>query len=173
MAQSKPGAKLVNWIHGDSEDITHDGADMTIMTGNTAQAIIDDRDWLATLKNVRKSLRNDGLFVFETRNPEFEGWKEWNKDSSYRIVDVPNVGKVETWIDLLDVALPYVSFTWTWIFQEDSVTLTSVSKIRFRSRTEIEYDLMMSGYKIINIREAPDRVGKELIFIAKSNDLLE
>jgi ubiquinone/menaquinone biosynthesis C-methylase UbiE len=167
VAQSKPGAEHVQWIHGDSTIITHDNTDMVIMTGNTAQAITDDKDWATTLDNVRKSLRADGLFVFETRNPDFEGWKEWNKEASYRKVDIPTTGTVETWVDLLDVALPYVSFRWTWIFLKDNTTLASDSKIRFRSQNEVENDLVECGFQVIAIREAPDRIGKELVFIAK------
>ena len=170
VAQSKPNAKLVHWVHGDSEDLTDDSADMVIMTGNTAQAIVEDTNWMATLSYAKKSLRKDGHFVFETRNPEFEGWKEWNKEASYRKLDIPMIGIVETWVDLQNVSLPYVSFKWTWIFQKDGTTLTSDSRIRFRSRDEVEYDLNKVGFKITEVREAPDRVGKEFVFIAQRVD---
>ncbi len=108
MAQSKTGAERVQWVHGDSQDIPKTKTGMLFMTGNTAQAIIRDEDWKAMLGNVKKALRKDGLFVFETRNPEFEGWKEWTKELSYQKIHIPVVGTVETWVDLIEAELPHV-----------------------------------------------------------------
>lgn len=82
------------------------------------------------------------------------------------MVDVPGEGAVETWADLLDVALPLVTFRHTWVFA-DGATLTSGSTLRFRERAEVEADLAAAGYTVTAIRDAPDRPGRELVFLAR------
>ena len=82
------------------------------------------------------------------------------------MVDVPGEGAVETWADLLDVALPLVTFRHTWVFA-DGATLTSGLTLRFRERAEVEADLAAAGYTVTAIRDAPDRPGRELVFLAR------
>jgi hypothetical protein len=48
----------------------------------------------------------------------------------------------------------------------DGAVLTSDSTLRFREREEVEADLAASGYVVDGVRDAPDRRGRELIFLA-------
>jgi hypothetical protein len=45
--------------------------------------------------------------------------------------------------------------------------LTSDSAIRFRERGEIEEALTAHGYTVEQVRDAPDRPGQELVFVAR------
>lgn len=137
------------------------------MTGNVAQAIIDPTEWDATLRGVRRALRPGGHLVFETRGPHEGTWREWNRAASYRIADIEGVGAVESWVDLTDVRGPLVSFEWTWGFAADGAVLTSDSTLRFRERDEVEASLLAHGYVVDDIRDAPDRRGRELVFLAR------
>jgi len=47
--------------------------------------------------------------------------------------------------------------------------LISDSTLRFRSKNEIRDALKNSGFKLQEIREAPDRPGKEFVFIARAD----
>jgi hypothetical protein len=58
-----------------------------------------------------------------------------------------------------------VRFRWTWIFPDGEV-LTSDSTLRFREREEVEAALAEHGYAIVDVRDAPDRPGREFVFIA-------
>ena len=44
--------------------------------------------------------------------------------------------------------------------------LTPTSTLRFRTRPEVTASLAAAGYRIDEIREAPDRPGREMVFIA-------
>lgn len=50
----------------------------------------------------------------------------------------------------------------------DGRVLTSESTRRFRSRAGIEQSLQAAGYTLRDVREAPDRPGREMVFIART-----
>jgi hypothetical protein len=104
--------------------------------------------------------------VFETRDPAREVWQEWTHQASYRVTDVDGVGSVESLVETTDVSLPLVSFRWTWVFG-DGEALTSDSTLRFRKRAEVETSLVEHGYEVHDVRDAPDRPDRELVFLAR------
>ena len=53
------------------------------------------------------------------------------------------------------------------IFEADGTIITSRSTLRFRSREAIEVSLVASGFAVDEVRDAPDRPGRELVFIAR------
>lgn len=167
VARGKPGAERVTWIHGDATAVPPIGADLATMTANVAQAIADPADWQATLRAAHGSLRPGGLLVFETRDPARRAWLEWNREASHEVTDVPGVGAVEHWNDLLDVSGPLVTFRGTCVFASDGEVLTSESTLRFRERDEVEADLAAHGYLLEEVRDAPDRPGREFVFLAR------
>jgi len=166
VARAKPGAGRVRWIEGDATCLPPLQVDLATMTANVAQAIADEPDWHATLRGVHEALRPGGQLVFETRVPARRAWLEWNRAASHSVTDVAGVGPVETWVDLLHVHGPLVSFRWTYVFP-DGELLTSDSTLRFRERDEIEEALTAHGYRLDAVRDAPDRPGRELVFIAR------
>lgn len=167
VARAKPGAERVSWIHGDATCLPPMQVDLATMTGNVAQAIIDKPDWEGTLRGVFAGLRRGGHLVFETRDPAYRAWREWNRSSAYDVTDIPGVGKVERWGELTDISGPLVTFRSTWVFASDGRTLTSDSTLRFRQRDEVEADLTALGYALDDVRGAPDRPGREFVFFAR------
>lgn len=142
------------------------------MTGNVAQAIVEPACWHATLHGVHEALRPGNHLIFETRDPAARGWEEWTRELSHRTVEIAGVGPVETWVELVAVALPLVSFRWTWIFAADGAVLTSESTLRFREAGEVEAPLVQHGYMVEDVRDAPDRPGRELVFVARRDACL-
>lgn len=167
VARAKPGAEAVRWIHGDATDVPPLGADLAVMTANVAQVFLSDADWRDTLRAVGKALRPDGRLVFETRDPERRAWQNWSRDHTFSTVEVPGVGPVQSWCEVLDVSPPYVSFRWTYVFKSDGAVLASDSTLRFRDRGEIEASLQECGFVVDELRDAPDRPGRELVFVAR------
>lgn len=167
VARGKPGAEKVRWIHGDATGLPELQVDLAVMTGNVAQIFLSDEEWLATLHGVRAALAAGGRFVFETRDPARQAWLEWNREATYKRVEVPGVGVVENWTDLLEVREPFVKFRGTYVFGSDGATLTSESTLRFRSRAEVEGTLREAGFAVTDVRDAPDRPGKEFVFVAE------
>ncbi|MEZ0115327.1 SAM-dependent methyltransferase [Catenulispora sp. EB89] len=118
---------------------------------------------------VGAALRPGGHFVFETRRPQRRAWEQWAADTAPVVREVPGIGLVEQRNEVFSVDLPYVSFRYTYRFPDDSV-LTSESTLRFRERDELESSLGECGFDVVDVREAPDRMGKEYVFIGRRRD---
>lgn len=166
VARSKPNSERVRWISGDATSLPEMQVDLAIMTANVAQAIVEPSDWDGTLRGVYDALRPGGSLVFESRRPARRAWERWNRTDSYRTVSIDGVGVVETWVDVIDVSEPLVTFRHTWVFASDDEVMTSDSTLRFRECDEIEATLAAHGYIVNEIREAPDRPGHEFVFFA-------
>lgn len=149
----------VTWIHGDATTLPPMAVDLVTMTGNVAQVFLGD-DWESTLRGVRGALRPGGHFVFETRRPERRAWEDWSRTKPRVLVGVREQ------LELLGVNLPFVSLRHTYQFPDGSV-VASDSTLRFRSRPEVEQSLTRCGFEVVDVRDAPDRPGREFVFVAR------
>jgi ubiquinone/menaquinone biosynthesis C-methylase UbiE len=165
-ARSKPNAKHVEWILGDATVLPPLKVDLVVMTGNVAQVFVTNQSWIESLTSIRKTLHPNGYLVFEVRDPSKKAWLEWTRDKTYKRVDVPDVGMVEVWCEVTSVSQQIVQFRWTYVFESDGMTISSDSTLRFRESDEIQLSLEGCGFKVREIRDAPDRPGKEFVFIA-------
>ncbi|SER89872.1 Methyltransferase domain-containing protein [Streptomyces sp. yr375] len=167
VARARPGGERVRWICGDATDLPPLRVDLVTMTANVAQAIVDPQAWDDTLRGAYEALRPGGRLVFETRDPARRAWEEWTREKSYCVTEIPGVGSVESWVQLVEVRRPLVTFRWTYVFAADGQTLTSDSTVRFRERGEVAKDLVAHGYVVEDVRDAPDRPGRELVFVTR------
>ncbi|SDS94334.1 class I SAM-dependent methyltransferase [Actinoplanes derwentensis] len=162
VARKKPGADRITW-HSELPDGEFD---LVLMTANVAQVFITDEQWHTVLRDAHTRLRPGGHLVFETRRPEYRAWDEWATDTGPDVRDVPGVGPVEHRRHLTAVHLPLVSFRHTYTFPGGD-TLTSDSTLRFRDRNELGTDLTTCGFTISDVRQAPDRPGRERVFLCE------
>ena len=167
IAKAKDGANAVTWIQGDAGRIPPVVADLAVMTGNVAQVFLAEHDWAQVLHAIGAGLRPGGYLVFETRRPERRAWEEWAADTGPVTLDIQGTGPVEQRREITAVALPFVSFRYTYTFLADGGVITSDSTLRFRSREELESSLAAQGYRVLDVREAPDRPGREFVFITE------
>ena len=165
IAKAKAGAAKVRWIHGDATALPPLSADLAVMAGNVAQVFLTDDEWEQTLRGIGAALRPGGHLAFETRRPEYRAWQEWVADTAPVTLHVPGSGTVEQRREVTQVNLPFVSFRYTYRF-DDGAVVTSDSTLRFRSREEAESSLAAHGYRVVEVRDAPDRPGREFVFIA-------
>lgn len=171
VARTKPGADRVHWIHGTAEDLPvldpplH--ADAAVMTGNVAQVFVTDEAWASTLQAIRVAVRPGGHLVFEARRPERRAWEDWQADTSESVHEVPGLGQVRSRPTRFDVDLPLVTFADEFIF-EDGSTITSTSTLRWRSEAELRSSLSAADFAVQEIRDAPDRPGREFVVIARA-----
>ncbi|MGH9271806.1 MAG: class I SAM-dependent methyltransferase [Ilumatobacteraceae bacterium] len=167
VARTKPDADGVTWICGDATTLPPLQVQLATMTGNVAQVFLSDDAWSATLRGTAAALQPDGHLVVETRVPAQRAWLDWDRQHTQQQLDLPGVGLVTTWCDLLDVTLPLVTFRWTNVFAADGAVRTSDSTLRFRDRDEVERSLHDAGFTVDDVRDAPDRPGQELVFLAR------
>lgn len=170
VARAKPGGGRVRWLCKDASTLPPLRVDLATMTANAAQEIVDPRAWQATLRGAYEALRPGGHLVFETRDPARRAWEAWNRERSHRVAEIAGVGAVESWVEMTEVAGPLVSFRWTYVFAAGEQVLTSDSTLRFRERQEVEADLTAQGFVVREVRDAPDRPGREFVFIARRPD---
>ena len=167
IARVKPFADRVRWVHGPVAALPSLQVDLVTMTGNVAQVFLSDDEWSAVLGAARMALRPGGRLVFETRDPARQAWLEWDRPHSYIQAVLPGIGGVETWEDLTEVSGEFVSFRSTCVFESDGAVLTSDSTLRFRSRDAVRDSLVAAGFTVDEVRDAPDRPGREFVFVAR------
>jgi len=107
--------------------------------------------------------RPQGWFVFETRRLEARDCQQW--DIAPTTVELPNGTSAVVSRTVTRVDLPLVTFESPTVL--DGHPLISASTLRFRDPREIERDLTTHGLRMMEIRDAPDRPGKELVVIAR------
>jgi len=173
VARAKPGAERVRWLHGDATNLPPLQVDLATMTANVAQVFLTDEDWHSTLLGIHRALRPGGHLVFETRDPARRAWAEWSREQSYSRREVPGRGLVESWVEVGDVSGDLVTFTSTFVFapnsdsDSDSAVLTSESTLCFRGRENVEATLLTAGFDLDEVRDAPDRPGREFVFVSR------
>lgn len=167
VARTKPGADRVRWIRGDRGALPPLEVDVATMTGNVAQVFVTHDEWMATLRAIRQALRPGGHLVFESRVPEDQAWRRWASEESRTQVEISGVGTVDSWVEIIDVQGPLVSFRSTFVFDSDGTTLTSDSTLSFRKRGELTASLSEADLNVQEVRDAPDRPGREFVFIAQ------
>jgi len=167
VARAKPGADSVRWLEGDATSLPPLQVDLATMTGNVAQVFLTDAGWAATLSGVLAALRPGGRLVFETRDPARRAWLGWTREHSFTRTDVPGAGIIQSWHELTGVTGELVSFRSFTVFEADDTVIASDSTLRFRERDAIVASLTATGYQLDEVRDAPDRPGREFVFIAR------
>jgi hypothetical protein len=157
----------VRWIHGDVTSLPALAVDLATMTGNVSNVFLTQHQWSASLRGIHAALRLGGHLAFEARDPSRKPWLNWNREATYARFETPDMGTVETWIDVTKVDGELVSYRRTYVFESDRATLTSDSTRRLRPRAAIEDSLSSAGYALADVRDAPDRPGREWVFIAR------
>ena len=166
VARRKPGAGRVRWLHTDAAGVPPLQADLATMTGNVAQVFRTDEEWAAALRAIHAALRPGGRLVFESRDPARKAWLEWTREQSYSRTTLPDGREVESWHDLIGVDGDLVSFRGTIVFG-DGQALTSDSTLRFRGFAELASSASAAGLVVDEVRDAPDRPGREFVFITR------
>jgi len=167
VAKAKDATGRVAWVTGDARTGPAFGADLAVMTGNVAQVFLTDADWGQALAGIHAALRPGGYLVFETRRPDQRAWQDWAADQDPVTLEIPGSGWVERRHQVIDVSLPFVSFRCTYRFLADGTVITSDSTLRFRDRDEVEASLLAHGYRVLDVREAPDRPRREFVFVTE------
>ena len=92
-------------------------------------------------------------------------WEQWLRDWTPERIEVPGVGVVESWAEVTRVDGELVTFDGAVAFPDGTV-LPTTSTLRFRDRAEIEAALRTAGFRLDEVRDAPDRPGQEFVFVA-------
>jgi hypothetical protein len=92
------------------------------------------------------------------RDPPVHPWQTWDRAHTYATKAITGVGTVATWHEITNVS--------SYEFESDGTVLASDSTLRFRDRRTVEESLNDAGFRVAEVRDAPDRPGRELVFTA-------
>ncbi len=169
VARAKPGANDIDWHLGDATTLPALRVDLAVMTGNVAQVFLTDDSWNATLAAVQTSLVPGGHFVYETRQLSDRAWERWARDTAATVRAIDGIGDVTQRTIVEDIKLPLVMFRHEYDFPSGE-RIISTSTLRFRSDQENRAELEHAGFSVIDVRDAPDRPGRENVYIASTPD---
>ncbi len=143
VARRKPHGKKIEWVESFAQTYRSNlRFDLITMTGHAFQVLLDDSDIMATLRVMRKHLKQNGYAVFESRNPLINWVSQWN----YEMV-LEHRGKIiresRRFIKLQNGRM---TFELHYKFPDESFVSRSV--LRFLSRNEIEDRVAASGLRV-------------------------
>lgn len=170
-ARRKPGAERVRWVQGAADKLVAKAYDTAVMTSHVAQFLVDEGEWRAALRALRRSLDRGGRLIFDSRDPDDERWERWNPVESRRTVVLPGGEPVDVWVEVTAEQDRVVEFTAHYLFPGGEER-TSESVMRFRSEREIRSSLEATGFDVDRIYGgwSRERVGLsedgELIVVA-------
>lgn len=147
IARLRPGGEHVEWLLADARDLQLGRRfDLVLLTGHAFQVFLTDADRRAVLAAIARHLEPGGRFVFDTRNPMREEWREWTPRSSRRRLDHPALGAVEAWNDAAhDAATGIVTYETHYRTLECGRRLSASSQIRFTPREALAAMLAAAG----------------------------
>ncbi len=140
IAKTKPNSSRVNWVQTKAQNFKTDKKfDLIIMTGNAFQVFLQDEDLKSVFQVMSAHLKDDGLIVFETRNPDLDWKSRWNYEE---ILETPEGTVIESRRHLRSNG-PSMKFELLYKFPDE--TLNSQSELRFWRPEEIKLHASKAG----------------------------
>ena len=172
IARSRPGGDRVRWIRGDATAIDVTDADLAMLTAHSAQEIIEDTEWDATLTALRSAMRPGAVLAFDNLDPRARAWESWRPDKIGRR-ELPEYGVVEFWHRVDEVIDGVVHMESGFRVPSRGEERTIAGKMRFRTRDELTESLERAGFTVeamyADHDERPvDDSPAELIVIARA-----
>lgn len=149
IARKRPGGSTVTWIQADGRSIRlRRRFDLILMTGHAFQCLLTDADQSALCETIAAHLAPGGSFIFDSRNPVREEWREWVPELTRRVFDHPELGRITAWNDVsMDAETQIV--TYETIYRSDAGSIQRASsRIRFASRDNIAARIAEAGLEV-------------------------
>lgn len=139
VGRNRPGGDKVDWVEADARTVRLGRRfDLVLLTGHAFQVFLTAEDQAAVLRTIAVHLAQGGRFIFDTRNPAVEEWREWTPQLSERLVAHPRLGAVKAWNDFeRDPVSGVVTYSTFYETPGGSRYLDAESKIAFPSKDEL------------------------------------
>lgn len=140
------------------------------MVGHAFQCLITDEDVRASLRGVRRALRDGGQFAFETRHPQARAWEAWNPTNPSGFAD--SSGRMlRVWHEVESVAGGVVTLTETTAEADGQIVRVDRAELRFMDVATLNDFLAETGFEVTaqygNWDRGPlDAASREIITIA-------
>lgn len=148
MLQQAQNRQDVEWRLGNAASVDWCREfDIIVMTGHAFQVLVEDHELRSSLAAIRSALTEDGLFVFETRNPLARAWESWTPDNAIEFVHNRNVVRMAHEAET-PVVGDIVSFTVTFTCPRWDRPQVSRSTLRFLRVDSLSSFLSSAGLTI-------------------------
>ncbi|MCA3560922.1 MAG: class I SAM-dependent methyltransferase [Aestuariivirga sp.] len=149
IARGRPGGGSVSWVVADGRSVRLGRRfDLVIMTGHAFQCLLTDADQRALCETIAAHLAPGGRFIFDSRNPAREEWREWAPEMTLRHFDQPEIGRVTAWNDVsMDESTQIVSYETCYRNASGSIQ-KATSRIRFATRNDIAQRIAEAGLRV-------------------------
>ncbi len=133
IARGRPGGERATWVEADARSVRLGRHfDLVLLTGHAFQVFLTNEDQRAVLSTIAEHLAPSGRFIFDTRNPAAQAWREWTPKPSMRRFDHPSLGAVEAWNDFdHDATTGVVTYQTHYRVVSSEQRFFAASKIRF------------------------------------------
>jgi SAM-dependent methyltransferase len=170
VARRKPHAEKVRWVESSAQSYrSQQRFDLMVMTGHAFQILLTDADTLAVFQTICGHLKAGGRVAFETRNPRLDWVGEWAARPAVARM-FPGGQLLET-LEITGQDGEFISFRTSYRFPHQ--TLTTSSRLRFRSREHVETLIGRSGLMVREVfgdwEGGPFEAtrSREMIFVAE------
>ena len=149
IARKRPGGAGVRWVEADARDLRlRRHFDLIVLTGHAFQVFLSDQDQTALCRTIAAHLAPEGRFIFDSRNPIREEWRQWTPELSQRSFPHPDLGRIEAWNDVTqDEATGIVAYG-THYRTADGQVRSARSAIRFTTREAIAARISDAGLEV-------------------------
>ena len=150
VARQRPGGEAVTWVQADARSLRlGQRFDLVVLTGHAFQVFLTEADQRAVLATIARHLAPGGRFIFDTRNPAVEAWRDWTPETTRRKLEHPALGSIEAWSDVAqDAATGIVTYQTHYRVLASGKCLSASSKIRFSGQEQIAALLAEAGLKV-------------------------
>jgi len=149
VARSRPGGDRVHWVQGDARKLDlGESFDLVILTGHAFQVFLTVEDRAAVLGGIARHLRPGGRFIFDSRNPVCEEWRDWVPERSESRFTHPQAGDVRVWNDVSHDAATGIVTYWTFYQPEGQPAQRAECRIAFAPQAEIAAQIAAAGLEV-------------------------
>ncbi|KZL03776.1 MULTISPECIES: class I SAM-dependent methyltransferase [unclassified Pseudovibrio] len=147
IARKRPNGEQVRWVQADARSFDlGETFDLICLTGHSFQFFLTEEDQLAALKMIAAHLSPKGLFVFDTRNPNFPGQKTRRKEETLSQTQHPALGAIESWnISEYDETTQTLSFINAYRQLETGEIFSAPSEIKYTAHDKVDQLLEEAG----------------------------
>jgi len=150
IARARPGGDRVAWVQSEAQALRLDRRfDFVVLTGHAFQVFLADDDQRAVLATIARHLAPAGRFVFDSRNPAAEAWREWAPAASRRAFAHPDLGRIEAWNEAAqDPATGIVTYETHYRAVASGALFSAASRIRFTDKEVLAARLAEAGLAV-------------------------
>lgn len=147
IARGRPNGQRVTWVEADARLLRLERQfDLVLLTGHAFQVFLTDEDQQAVISTIAAHLAPGGRFIFDTRNPAAQAWRDWTPGNSKRRFEHPDLGTIDAWTDVShDAATDIVTYQTHYRTVTSGRHFSAASKIRFTARDSLAAMLDAEG----------------------------